>query len=64
MEIIVVFSVVVFIGSCIIFRYYRRMRSIALNRSDSDVCRYARSFDYGNVDIKILRKQFSANGQS
>lgn len=34
------------------------MRSIALSRSDSDICRYARSFDYRNVDTKIMREVY------
>ena len=59
MEIIVGFGILIFIGSCIAFWHHRRMRSIVLSRSNSDICRYARSFDYRNVDTKIMREVYN-----
>lgn len=59
MEIIVIVGILIFIGSCIAFSHYRHLRSIALTRSDSDICRYARSFDYRNVDTNIMREVYN-----
>ena len=56
MEIIVI-GILVLIFSCFAFLHYRRMRSIALSRKDSDICRYARSFDYRDVgSVPKIRK--------
>ncbi len=59
MEVIVIVGILIFIGSCVAFLHHYRMRSIALSRSDSDICRYARSFDYRNVDTKIMREVYN-----
>jgi acyl carrier protein len=59
MEIIVIVGILILIGSCIAFLHYRHLRSIALSRSDSDICRYARSFDYRHVDTKIMREVYN-----
>ncbi len=59
MEIIVIVAILIVIGSCAAFWHYRRMCSIALSRSSSDICRYARSFDYRNVDTKIMREVYN-----
>lgn len=41
-----------------IYDHYR-MKKIALNRKEVDICIYARSFDYRNVDTKIMREVFN-----
>lgn len=59
MEIIIIVGILIFICSFIAFLHHRRIRSIALSRSNSDICAYARSFDYRNVDTKIMREVYN-----
>ena len=35
---------------------HQRMKKIAVERGDPNICEYARSFDYRNVDTKIMRE--------
>ncbi len=37
----------------------RRMKKIAIERGNPDICSYARSFDYRNVDTKIMREVYN-----
>ncbi|MFZ6817067.1 hypothetical protein [Undibacterium sp. Ji22W] len=59
MEIIIIFGIAIIIFASISFLDHRRMRSIALNRKTSTICTYARSFDYRNVDTKIMREVYN-----
>jgi hypothetical protein len=55
MKIFIIFAISFVVISIISYWNYRRMRSIALTRENSTICTYARSFDYRNVDTKIMR---------
>lgn len=55
MKIFVILAISLVVISIISYWNYRRMRSIALSRENSTICTYARSFDYRNVDTKIMR---------
>ncbi|MBK8188117.1 MAG: hypothetical protein IPK77_13205 [Cellvibrio sp.] len=59
MKIIVIFGIVMMLISAFSFWNHRRMRSIALNRKNSTICAYAKSFDYRNVDTKIMREVYN-----
>ena len=60
MKLLIIFSLItVLIIVGIIFNHYR-MKKIALTRGDPDICSYARSFDYRNVDTKIIREVFNS----
>jgi hypothetical protein len=59
MEIIAILAGLIFIFSGVAFWHHRRMRYIALGRKNSDICRYARSFDYRAVDTKIMREVYN-----
>lgn len=48
---------VLFVALIMAIDHYR-MRKIARGRGKSDICKYARSFDYRNVDTKIMREVF------
>lgn len=37
----------------------RRMKKIAKERGQPDICTYARSFDYRNVNTKIMREVYN-----
>jgi len=55
MKIFIILAISLIVFSIISYWNYRRMRSIALSRENSTICIYARSFDYRNVDTKIMR---------
>lgn len=58
MEILYVIGIIVIaIVLSTIFNHYR-MKGIAISRGDADICKYARSFDYRNVDTKIIREVY------
>jgi acyl carrier protein len=58
MEILyIILGFALFISLGAVYQHYR-LKSIALNRGEADICAYARSFDYGNVDTKIMRAVF------
>ena len=38
---------------------HRRMKKIAIERGKPDICNYARSFDYRNIDTKIMREVYN-----
>ncbi len=38
---------------------HRRMKKMAIERGKPDICTYARSFDYRNVDTKIMREVYN-----
>jgi hypothetical protein len=59
MDVIVILSTIIVACSGIAFWNHRRMRSIALSRKDSNICVYARSFDYRNVDAQIMREVYN-----
>ena len=42
------------VGSMIKDHY--KMKKLALDRGDSDICAYAKSFDYRSVDTKVMRE--------
>ena len=44
-------------GSAIYFHY--RMKKIARERGKPDICAYAKSFDYRNVDTAIMREVYN-----
>lgn len=52
--ILLIVSLIV-VGS--VYDHYR-MKKIALSREKANICGYARSFDYRNVDTKIMREVF------
>lgn len=39
--------------------HHYRMKKIASKRGAADICAYVRSFDYRNVDTKIMREVFN-----
>ena len=53
--IIIGFVILIVFGS--IYQYYR-LKKIATMRGAADICTYARSFDYRNIDTKIMRAVF------
>lgn len=59
MEIIIILCGLIFICAGVAVWQHRRMRAIALARKSSDICRYARSFDYRSVDTKIMREVYN-----
>lgn len=38
---------------------HRRMKRIAIKRGKPDICTYARSFDYRNIDTRIMREVYN-----
>lgn len=50
----IIIAVLILIIMETIHNHYR-MKKIALARGKQDICSYARSFDYRNVDTKIMR---------
>lgn len=59
MKIIVILGIVITLFLAVSFWNHRRMRSIALNRKNLTICAYAKSFDYRNVDTKIMREVYN-----
>lgn len=53
--IIIVTSIL--LGIWLIYDHFR-MKKIVLARGKPDICSYARSFDYRNVDTKIMRSVY------
>lgn len=38
---------------------HRRMKKLVIERGEPNICAYARSFDYRNVDTKIMREVYN-----
>ncbi len=53
--ILIITVVLFFIIVSSIFEY-RRLRKIALERGDPNICQFVRDFDYRKIDTKIIRE--------
>jgi acyl carrier protein len=54
----VILGIIVFIAVLTAINH-RRMKALALERGEPNICAYARSFDYRNVDTKIMREVYN-----
>jgi len=53
--ILIITGFICLVAIYIIFEHYR-MKKIAIERGEPNICEYARSFDYREVDTKIMRE--------
>jgi hypothetical protein len=58
MVVIYLIIVIFILVTLMAIQNYYRMKKIALERSMQSICSYARSFDYRNVDTKIMRSVY------
>ena len=56
METIFIIIGIIILGVIYTFFDHQRMKKIAIERGEPNICEYARSFDYRDVDTKILRE--------
>lgn len=56
MRALIVISIIIVIAAILSIVNHRRMSKIAIARGEANICAYARSFDYRNVDTKIIRE--------
>lgn len=58
MEIIYAILIVIVLTTIGMVYDHYRMKRIAVRRGKADICGYARSFEYRNVDTRIIREVF------
>lgn len=56
MEIIYIIEFLIAVGVIFYILDYFKMNSLAAERGEANICEYARSFDFRNVDTKIMRE--------
>lgn len=56
MEILLIIIGLIIAGAIYTIIEHRRMKKIAVERGEPNICEYARSFDYREIDTKILRE--------
>ncbi len=56
---LIIIGIIVFLSVIGAIWNYYRMKKIALKRGEPDICSYARSFNYREVDTKIMREVFN-----
>lgn len=56
MEVIYIIAAAFVFGAISMILGHRRMKKIAIDRGEPNICEFARSFDYRNVDTKIIRE--------
>ncbi len=59
MEIAIIITASVILILVLMIYDHRRMKKIAFDRGEADICKYARSFDYRKIDTKIMREVWS-----
>lgn len=56
MEILYIIAGLIVVGAIYSIVDHRRMKKIAIERGEPNICEFARSFDYRNVDTRIIRE--------
>lgn len=56
MNYFLILTIVIFLIVAGMFIEHRRMKKIALERGKPNICKFAREFDYRNIDTQILRE--------
>jgi hypothetical protein len=56
MNSLLIISAIILFGIIISVANHRRMKKLALSRGEPNICEYARSFDFRQVDTKIIRE--------
>ena len=56
METILIITGLIIVGAIYTIFEHRRMKKIAIDRREPNICEYARSFDYRVIDTKIIRE--------
>ncbi|GGC03294.1 hypothetical protein GCM10011352_31890 [Marinobacterium zhoushanense] len=56
MEVIYIIGFLMVVGVISYILDYFKMKNLAIDRGEANICEYARSFDFRNVDTKIMRE--------